>query len=240
MDNQKEPLAAKQTIPTTMITDKLLEFQKRVSAISKDSVNPFFKSKYFDVNTVIDTIKPILNEVGLVVTQPFKTTTTGDNVLVTEIRDNGNILLTSEVFLPEILDIQKFGAAITYFRRYALVSLLLLQGEEDDDGNKAVKPNPAPRSVPTTQPAPTTNKADAKALTGNSMTTKQNAMIHALMKEKGLTSLKEAGIEKIEHPTLSDASSIIKKLMDYKPEEKVIQLDEIQFDKPYVEGHEND
>ena len=129
MESQKEKPRA--------TSDKLLEFQKKVSAIHKDSVNPFFKSKYFDVNTVIDTIKPILSEVGLVVLQPIDCLT-GRNILLTQIRDGENTLVESHMLLPEIEDIQKLGAAITYFRRYALVSLLLLQGEEDDDGNKAV------------------------------------------------------------------------------------------------------
>lgn len=119
--------------------NKLLEFQKRVSAISKDSVNPFFKSKYFDVNTVIDTIKPILNEVGLVVAQPLGIHDSR-NVLTTEVLDGDKVILSSTMYLPEQPDVQKLGAAITYIRRYALVSLLLLQGEEDDDGNKASQP----------------------------------------------------------------------------------------------------
>jgi len=40
--------------------------------------------------------------------------------------------------LPEAPDAQKYGSAITYFRRYALQSLFLLEAE-DDDGNNAVK-----------------------------------------------------------------------------------------------------
>lgn len=139
-NEQKEPTAEKQLIPNQ--NNKLLEFQQRVSAISKDSVNPFFKSKYFDVNTVIDTIKPILNEVGLVVAQPLHIEN-GKNLLKTEIWDGDTIVTYSEVYLPEIADVQKLGAAITYLRRYSLVSLLLLQGEDDDDGNRAVKQNPA-------------------------------------------------------------------------------------------------
>jgi hypothetical protein len=137
----KKTSAASQSLNTNMITDKLLEFQKRVTAISKDSVNPFFKSKYFDVNTVIDTIKPILNEVGLVVSQPLGTQE-GRNVLITRVLDGNQTILDSIVFLPEQPDVQKLGAAITYMRRYALVSLLLLQGGEDDDGNVASKPAP--------------------------------------------------------------------------------------------------
>lgn len=160
LDDKKET-STRAEVSNPSISNKLLEFQKRVSAISKDSVNPFFKSKYFDVNTVIDTIKPILNEVGLVVSQPLRIHN-DKNVLCTMVLDEqGNALLDSEVIIPEITDIQKFGAALTYLRRYALVSLLLLQGEEDDDGNKVsrppVKQNPPIR--PTETPKTTTEPA---------------------------------------------------------------------------------
>ena len=40
--------------------------------------------------------------------------------------------------LPNDLDAQKMGSAITYFRRYTLQSLLALQAL-DDDGNLATK-----------------------------------------------------------------------------------------------------
>lgn len=117
---------------------KLLEFQKRINAIPKDSTNPFFKSKYFDVNTVIEVIRPILNELELVVTQPL-TNINGVPAIRTQIWDGDKVLVDDAVPLPVLADAQKMGAAITYFRRYALVSTLLLQGEEDDDGNALTK-----------------------------------------------------------------------------------------------------
>ena len=119
-------------------TKKLLEFQKKVGAITKDSSNPFFKSKYFDINKVIDVIKPILNEVGLVILQPVFHA--NDKLyLRTMIIDaeTGEQILDSDLILQENSDPQKMGSVITYFRRYAITSLLFLQGEEDDDANKA-------------------------------------------------------------------------------------------------------
>lgn len=230
LDNKKEPeerqiTSSSETQPEIIITNKLLEFQKRVSAISKDSMNPFFKSKYFDVNTVIDTIKPILNEVGLVVTQPLGFA--GErNLLHTQVLDEEKVVASSSVLVPEIADIQKFGAALTYLRRYALVSLLLLQGEEDDDGNTASKSNPAPS-------ASTGPSAGRTTSNGIPMTEKQNKMIHALMKEKGVMHLSEIGIEKIEKPTTSDGSMIIDKLMKYQIGEKIIQLEGEDNERDY-------
>ena len=98
----------------------------------KGQENPYFKSKYFDVNALLEKIEPILKKHSLVLTQPLE----GDKV-VTVINDlEGEEKLTSWITIPEITDPQKMGSAITYFRRYTLQSLLALQSE-DDDGNMA-------------------------------------------------------------------------------------------------------
>lgn len=192
--------------------NKLLEFQKKVSAISKDSVNPFFKSKYFDVNTVIDTIKPILNEVGLVIIQPLGWYE-NKTVIKTIILDGEKVLATSEVELPKIEDVQKMGAAITYYRRYSLVSLLLLQGEEDDDGNKV--------STKQSKPLKQENMDNTDPLEGaparvRPATNKQLSMITALLDQKEVKGkdgqpIPHTDLDKL---TSSEASAWIKKLMD--------------------------
>ena len=51
---------------------KLLKVQTEVGAISKDSKNPFFKSKYFDINSLIKHVQPLLAENGLLLLQPIK------------------------------------------------------------------------------------------------------------------------------------------------------------------------
>lgn len=115
--------------------NKLLAFQKEVKAIKKDQDNPFFKSKYADINGILAEVKPILSKHGLVVVQPLEIQD-GKNTLKTEILDGEKVIISAEVILPEGLDAQKFGAAVTYYRRYALQSLLSLEAE-DDDGNLA-------------------------------------------------------------------------------------------------------
>ena len=114
---------------------KLLKLQQKVGSISKDETNPFYKSKYFDINGLLKELKPILNEIGIVITQPL-TVKDGVNILQTKVTDgeSGKILEMSEIILPNNLDPQKMGSAITYYRRYSLQSMLLLQSE-DDDGN---------------------------------------------------------------------------------------------------------
>lgn len=117
--------------------DKLLKAQQEIGAIKRDSSNPFFKSKYFDINAILSEVKPILNKHGLIISQPLDIIE-GKNGLRTAIIDveSGKVVIQGSCFLPEGLDPQKTGSAITYFRRYALQSLLALEAE-DDDGNVA-------------------------------------------------------------------------------------------------------
>ena len=120
------------------IYEKLLEVQKEIGAIKKDSENPFYKSMYFDINSLLATVKPVLNKHGLLLLQGLSHID-GKLALSTQIYDAENkIGFESICPLPEAVDAQKAGSAITYFRRYALQSLLALEAE-DDDGNQVIK-----------------------------------------------------------------------------------------------------
>lgn len=116
---------------------KLLEFQMKVTSISKDSENPFFKSKYFDINKLLEIIKPVLNEMNIVILQPLRSVE-GRPALGTVLIDTeaDKVLSDTTITLPDLQDPQKMGSAITYYRRYSLQSLLGLEAE-DDDGNLA-------------------------------------------------------------------------------------------------------
>lgn len=131
---------------------KLLEIQKELGAIRKDKNNPFFNSSYADINTVLEAVKPVLNKHGVVVLQPLSHVE-GKPAIRTALVDteDGKVLIEDISLLPELADAQKAGGAITYFRRYALVSMLALE-QEDDDGNvasgKKVKSEKADPNVP--------------------------------------------------------------------------------------------
>ena len=116
------------------IYTKLLEVQKEIGAISKDSTNPFFKSKYFDINKLIQHVNPILTKNGLVLLQPIKDGCQYSIIIDSETAEQ----VDSFLCLSDIKDPQKRGSEITYFRRYTLGSLLGLQAE-DDDANTATK-----------------------------------------------------------------------------------------------------
>lgn len=116
----------------------LSEFQSKVPSIKKESDNPFFKSKYAGLDTILPVITPILKDCGLVISQ-VPVTSEGVTYLNTVLAhiDSGEVLESRLGLLLVKQDPQGQGSAITYARRYAIVSMLGLNTEEDDDGNKA-------------------------------------------------------------------------------------------------------
>lgn len=123
---------------------KLLAVQKEVGAIKKDSDNPYFKSKYFDINGLLAVLKPVLNKHGLVVLQPL-TEINGTPAITTTVMDteSGNNLST-QTPIPKGVDPQKDGSAITYYRRYSLQSFFALEAEDDDGNASSGKTGTAP------------------------------------------------------------------------------------------------
>jgi hypothetical protein len=115
------------------INQKLFALQQEIGAISKDAKNPFFKSSYFDINSLINNLNPLLKKYNLLLAQPI---IKGEvHSIITDI-ESDECTKPSSLPLPEINDPQKLGSCITYFRRYTLVSLLGLMAD-DDDGNLA-------------------------------------------------------------------------------------------------------
>jgi len=112
----------------TSINEKLFNLQQEIGTISKDAKNPFYKSKYFDINSLINQLQPLLKKNRLLLLQPIEE----DMVVSKLICIDGTGAVISGLKLPEINDPQKLGSAITYYRRYTLASLLGLQAIDDD------------------------------------------------------------------------------------------------------------
>ena len=114
------------------ILAKLLEVQKRMKPVLKEGKNPHFKNTFYDINALLGVLKPILNDLGVVALQPF-TMWNGQPALQTRLIDvESSEEVQSIITLPETTDAPKMGAAITYYRRYALTSILCIEGEDDD------------------------------------------------------------------------------------------------------------
>ena len=114
---------------------RILNVKKKIGTLSKSSTNPFFKSQYLDLHSLLEAVEPLLQDEGLILTQRIAKNCVTSAILDSE---TGGVILDSGIELPQITDPQKLGACITYFRRYTLTSLLAIS-ETDDDGNSASK-----------------------------------------------------------------------------------------------------
>lgn len=114
------------------ICAKLFAFQKLGITIAKDSKNEHFKNKYSSINEVLDKVKGILNEMGVMILQ----TPERDGLRTTLL--NMDDMTEISCFLPyvEVTTAQRLGSSNTYNRRYSLVTMLCLE-DEDDDANAA-------------------------------------------------------------------------------------------------------
>jgi hypothetical protein len=114
------------------LIQKIANVKKIVGAIKKDGVNPYLKNRYATLNNVITALESALEEQGLLVLpQPVA------EGLNTRIIDRASgARLSSFVPYKGDLDMQKLGSAITYARRYSLITIFNLECE-DDDGNGA-------------------------------------------------------------------------------------------------------
>lgn len=106
---------------------------------------------YAPLDAILGAVGPALTKHGLAVTQLLDH---GD--LVTMLLHESGAFLDGRTPLPPMADIQSFGSAITYLRRYAIQALLGIAAEEDDDGNRASgnAARPARPSRPAPQPTP--------------------------------------------------------------------------------------
>ncbi len=114
------------------IYQKLAKVIEQDIKVSKDGKNPFFKSNYTTLNEVLSKIKTSILEAGLIIIQNPQET--GLETLIVDVETGEQI----KSFVPyvSVSDMQKLGGAITYARRYALISMFGLESE-DDDGNLA-------------------------------------------------------------------------------------------------------
>ncbi len=110
-------------------------FREKINTVKKDASNPFFKSVYADLPSILDAIKPALKESGLAVFHNLK----NDNgyslhTTLIEIESGENVTSEFPVYWNKP---QEVWSSITYARRYNLLSLLDIPTDEDDDGNTA-------------------------------------------------------------------------------------------------------
>lgn len=124
------------------IATALLKAQSEMSNPKKGATNPFFKSKYADLNAIREAVIPILNANGISVLQPIVHVENKNFVKTILLHESGELMESlTEIIYNKVNDAQAQGSGISYARRYSLQSFVCV-GADDDDGQKAVQSKP--------------------------------------------------------------------------------------------------
>jgi hypothetical protein len=93
---------------------------------------------YAPLDAILNTVRPVLSANGLAVSQ-LLANVNGTPALKTMLMHEGGEVIQDSCPLPTngSTSAQEFGSLVTYMRRYALVAVLGIATEEDDDGNHA-------------------------------------------------------------------------------------------------------
>lgn len=155
----------KQSEQINELATALSKAQAEIEGIVKDAANPFFKSKFADLASIIEGIKGPLANHGLSVSQMTDFTDEGVEFLETQINHasgqwiRGRMLIKVKDNSP-----QSQGSAISYCRRYALQAALNVPTIDDDgEGAQQAYRKPIAKPEPTSQAtAPVKRELEAK------------------------------------------------------------------------------
>jgi hypothetical protein len=115
------------------IAAAFVKAQKQFGKALKTSTNPHFRSKYADLSSCIDAVVGALNDNGIGLMQ--RTYECKDGVLLETIfvHESGEVMECGMLHVPATkLDAMGFGSALTYARRYSLLTATGLAPEDDD------------------------------------------------------------------------------------------------------------
>lgn len=117
----------------------LAKAQGSFETVTKDAKNPFFKSRYADLATVISATSKALSANDLAFIQSPGNVTGKSLTLTSILAHSSGEWIRGELEMPlKEATAQGVGSAITYARRYAAQAILNVAGE-DDDGNAATR-----------------------------------------------------------------------------------------------------
>jgi hypothetical protein len=107
--------------------------------VLKDKNNPHFKSKYADLEACLSAVDDACLNAGIALYQETFESDSGVTVETVFLHESGESLRCGKLHVPAAKqDPQGYGSALTYARRYSLLTACGIAAE-DDDGNAGVE-----------------------------------------------------------------------------------------------------
>lgn len=189
---------------TAALDEALAKAQGEIEAAAKDKVNPAFRSKYADLTSVWDAIRPALSKHGIAVTQWPVHSTDNRVHIVTRLAHKGEWIRAAFSVPVGKPDAHGYGSAVTYAKRYTLAAAVGVVADDDDDGNAASgkpprkhDPTPSPPMTEPVMPAANGTVGASKAASRASYDTLVKAIRNAPT-VKALADWYKANLEEIE------------------------------------------
>jgi hypothetical protein len=173
--------------------EALAKAQLEMEIAKTDRTNPYYKSRYADLRSVVEASRPVLAKNGLCVIQRTLPGKNGNSYLNTRLgHSSGQWMESLMVINPPKQDIQTLGSYMTYLRRYSYASMVgVVTGEEDDDGENAME-RPAAKDVPSSTITKSQLQTLASELKG------ETEMVEQIFKSYGISKLADIPLQKYE------------------------------------------
>jgi hypothetical protein len=171
------------------IASALVRAQRGFAPALKTSTNPHFRSKYVDLAGCIEAVVDSLNAAGIALIQRTSEDLTGVTVETVFVHESGEMLECGKLHVPASKqDPQGYGSALTYARRYSIMSACGI-APEDDDGNAASRIKVSATKTDLVPPNRMAIVADVAAAIGERMSS--NDVIGAVEEYQCLTDIEE-------------------------------------------------
>ncbi len=144
------------------LAEALFAVQGAVQKVQKDGKNPHFNSTYASLPGIMEVLNPVFQKNDLLLSQVMDSEggKTGLRTVLMHVPSGEKI--EGLALFADGINAQQTGSAVTYFRRYGILSMLGIVADADDDGHLASIPTPAPAPA---QATPEAAPAQAPATT---------------------------------------------------------------------------
>lgn len=143
------------------IAAAFVKAQRDFAPALKTSKNDHFRSRYAALDACIEAVIDSLNGNGIALIQPTHECDSGVTVETLFVHESGETMSGGRLHVPASKqDPQGYGSALTYARRYSLMSACGI-APEDDDGNAASNRNERSKPEPKEPKEPKESQAQA-------------------------------------------------------------------------------
>lgn len=155
------------------LASALAKAQGQITTAAKDKTNPFLKSSYADLASVMAAARGPLSANGLAVIQTAETADDGSVSVSTMLAHASGQWIAGTMSMVAgdergKSSAQVLGSIVTYLRRYGYMAITGVVADDDDDGNGATGHAPAPKIAPKAEtPKPSDTVAASAPLTEN-------------------------------------------------------------------------